>query len=43
MKELIEILNQTSPERTFLYIVAFIICLYIIVEGLVLIVEGLRK
>lgn len=43
MVELIEALNNTSATRTFFYIVAVIIALAIIVDGIVAIVKYIRK
>jgi hypothetical protein len=43
MTEIIEALNSTSGARTFFYVVAFIIALAIIVDGLASIVKYLRK
>jgi len=43
MVEIIEALNNTSGARTFFYVVAFIIALAIVVDGIASIVKYLRK
>ena len=43
MVEIIEALNNTSGTRTFFYIVAFLIALAIIVDGIASIVKYLKK
>lgn len=43
MVEVIEALNQTSPMRTFFYVIAFIACLSIVVNGFAVIIESIRR
>ena len=43
MVEIIEALNDTTEARTFFYVIAFIIALAIVVDGLVSIVKHLKK
>lgn len=43
MVETIEALNNTSGTRTFFYVVAFIIALEIVVDGITAIVKHSRK
>jgi hypothetical protein len=43
MAEIIEVLNNTSGVRTFFYVVSLIVLIAVLLDGIAIIIESIKK